>query len=352
MRRSWWIVGLLVVLMLVVAGCAAPAPAAEAPAEEAAVEEAATEEPAAEAGGEAGEASGELPMVDPLEVTGDIVTAGSSTVFPLSEAMAERFIDEGYSGQITVDSIGSGAGFQRFCESGETDVSNASRAIKDSEVEQCAAIERTPIEFRVGTDAIAVTVSPENDWLSEGVTMEELAFIFSADYTNWSDVNPDWPAEPIQRFTPGTDSGTFDFFIEEVMEPVYGDEAEAKFLGAQNLQLSEDDNVLVQGIAGSKNGIGFFGYAYYLENEDTLVVLSLDGVTADDETVDSGDYPLARPLFLYSDAGIISNKPQVGSFLNFYLTYVNEEVQRVGYFPASADALNEARAKLAEALAQ
>ncbi len=106
------------------------------------MEEAATEEPAAEAGGEAGEASGELPMVDPLEVTGDIVTAGSSTVFPLSEAMAERFIDEGYSGQITVDSIGSGAGFQRFCESGETDVSNASRAIKDSEVEQCAAIER------------------------------------------------------------------------------------------------------------------------------------------------------------------------------------------------------------------
>ncbi len=182
--------------------------------------------------------------------------------------------------------------------------------------------------------------------------MEELAFIFSADYTNWSDVNPDWPEEPIQRFTPGTDSGTFDFFIEEVMAPVYGDEAEAKFLGAQNLQLSEDDNVLVQGIAGSKNGIGFFGYAYYLENEDTLDVLSLDGVTADDETVDSGDYPLARPLFLYSDAGIISNKPQVGSFLNFYLTYVNEEVQRVGYFPASADALNEARAKLAEALAQ
>jgi phosphate transport system substrate-binding protein len=350
MRRSWWIIGLFVVLTLLVAGCASPAPA---PAADEVAEEAATEAPAEEAAAEAGEAvSGELPMVDPLEVTGDIVTAGSSTVFPLSEAMAERFIDEGYSGQITVDSIGSGAGYQRFCESGETDISNASRAIRDSEIESCQAIGREPIEFRVGTDAIAVTVNPENDWLAEGVTMEELAYIFSADYVNWSDVNPEWPEEAIQRFAPGTDSGTYDFFVEEVMEPVYEDEAEDKFLGAQSLQLSEDDNVLVQGIEGSRNGIGFFGYAYYLENQDELQVLALDGVTADDETVDSGEYPLARPLFLYSDAGIITSKPQVGAFLNFYLTYVNEEIERVGYFPASEDALNAARAELASVLAQ
>jgi phosphate binding protein len=266
--------------------------------------------------------------------------------------MAERFIDEGYSGQITVDSIGSGAGFARFCGEGESDISNASRGIKDSEVEQCAAIGREPIEFRVGTDAIAVTVNPENDWLSDGVTMEELAYVFSADYTNWSDVNPDWPDEAIQRFAPGTDSGTFDFFVEAVMEPVYGEEAQEKFLGAQNLQLSEDDNVLVQGIAGSKDGIGFFGYAYYVENEDALDVLALDSIVASDETVDSGDYPLARPLFMYSDAGIITSKPQVGAFLNFYLTYVNDEIQRVGYFPANEDVLNEARTKLASILAQ
>lgn len=297
------------------------------------------------------EGSGELPAVDPLEVSGDIVTAGSSTVFPLSEVMAERFINEGFSGQITVDSIGSGAGYSRFCGEGETDISNASRAIRDSEIADCEAIGRTPIEFRVGTDAIAVTVNPEDDWV-EDVTMEELAFLFSEDYTNWADVNPEWPDEPIQRFAPGTDSGTYDFFVEAVMEPVYGEEAEAKFLGAQNLQLSEDDNVLVQGIAGSENGIGFFGYAYYLENQDSLKVLSLAGVTASDETVETGDYPLARPLFLYSDAGIIQSKPQVGAFLNFYLTYVNEEIERVGYFPASEEALNAARAKLAEALAQ
>lgn len=346
MRRTIWTIGLLLVIAVVIVGCGSSNRAEPAPATEAAVEESVGSDEAVV------DEAGTLPEVNPLEVTGDIVTAGSSTVFPLSEAMAERFIDEGYSGQITVDSIGSGAGFERFCGAGESDISNASRSIKDSEVEECAAIDRTPIEFRVGTDAIAVTVNPDDDWLSDGVSMEELAYLFSGDYVNWSDVNPEWPEAPIQRFAPGTDSGTYDFFIEAVMEPVYGDEAEDKFLSAQNLQLSEDDNVLVQGIAGSENGIGFFGYAYFLENEDVLSVLALDGVVADDATVDTGEYPLARPLFLYSDAEIIRSKPQVGAFLNFYLTYVNEEVSRVGYFPAHEDVLDAARTELASILAQ
>jgi phosphate transport system substrate-binding protein len=188
-------------------------------------------------------ASGELPMVDPLNVTGDVISAGSSTVFPLAERMAERFQEEGYSGQITIDSIGSGAGFSRFCEAGETDVSNASRPIREEEIANCGAIDREPIEFRVGTDALAVSVSQENDFVDD-VTMEELAAIFSTAET-WADVRAEWPAEPIQRFIPGTDSGTFDYFVEEVF-----DEDEEPILGASNLQLSEDDNVLVQGIAG------------------------------------------------------------------------------------------------------
>jgi phosphate transport system substrate-binding protein len=274
-----------------------------------------------------------LPDVNPLEVTGDIVTAGSSTVFPLSERMAERFQDEGYSGNITIDSIGSGAGFERFCVAGETDISNASRAIKDSEVESCQSIGREPIEFRVGTDALAVVVSQENDFI-EDATFEELALIFSTAET-WSDVNPDWPAEPIQRFIPGTDSGTFDFFVEEVF-----DEDEEPILSASNTQLSEDDNVLVQGVLGSPYAIGFFGYAYYAENADVLKILSVEAVEPTAETVDSGDYPLARPLFIYSTADIMREKPQVASFINFYLSYVNEEVTDVGYFPASTYALD------------
>ncbi|MDF1512779.1 MAG: phosphate ABC transporter substrate-binding protein PstS family protein [Anaerolineae bacterium] len=276
-----------------------------------------------------------LPEVNPLEVSGDIVTAGSSTVFPLSEAMAERFQDEGYAGNITIDSIGSGAGFERFCVEGETDISNASRGIKDSEVESCRSIGREPIEFRVGTDALAVVVSRDNNFISNA-SFEELAAIFSTAET-WSDVNADWPAEPIQRFIPGTDSGTFDFFVEEVF-----DEDEEPILNASNRQLSEDDNILVQGVLGSPYAIGFFGYAYYVENQDTLNILSIEGVTPTAEAVDMGEYPLARPLFIYSTAGIMQEKPQVAAFINFYLTYVNEEIVDVGYFPANPDVLNAA----------
>lgn len=272
-----------------------------------------------------------LPEVNPLDVSGDIIIAGSSTVYPLTEALAERFTDEGYSGNITIDSIGSGAGFERFCVTGETDISNASRAIKESEVESCAAIGRTPIEFRVGTDALAVVVHPEAEWV-ESVTLEELAALFSTAQT-WADVNPAWPAEPVARFIPGTDSGTFDYFVEAVF-----DEAQEPILSAANTQLSEDDNVLVQGVEGSRYAIGFFGYAYYQENAEKLKILGIDGVEASAENVDNNSYPLARPLFLYSDATIMAEKPQVAGFINFYLSFVNEEVVRVGYFPAGEQA--------------
>jgi phosphate transport system substrate-binding protein len=316
----------------------------EAPAEEEAPAAEPTEAPVAEEA-EAMDGGIVLPEVNPLEVTGSIVTAGSSTVFPLSERMAERFLEEGFSDQITIDSIGSGAGIQRFCEAGETDIANASRAIKDSEIEQCEAIGRTPIEFRVGTDALAVVVSSDNDFATE-MTLEQLNLAFSTAET-WADVNPEWPAEPIQRFIPGTDSGTFDYFIEVIFE-----EDPEPILSAANLQLSEDDNVLVQGVQGSPYAIGFFGYAYYEENAETLNILTLEGVEANAENVENGSYPLARPLFLYSDANIMQAKPQVADFINFYLTFVNEEVIGVGYFPASEAALNGAKQAWLDAVAQ
>ncbi|HJS28192.1 MAG TPA: PstS family phosphate ABC transporter substrate-binding protein [Anaerolineales bacterium] len=277
-----------------------------------------------------------LPPVNPLEVTGDIVAAGSSTVFPLSERMAVRFEDEGYGGQITIDSIGSGAGLERFCVAGESDIANASRAINDGEIESCEGIGRTPIEFRVGTDGLAVVVSSENDFVTD-VTLEELALIFSDGAENWSDVRAEWPAEPILRFIPGTDSGTFDYFVEVVF-----DENNEPHLAASNTQLSEDDNVLVQGVLGSPYAVGYFGYAYYAENEGDLNLVAIDGVAPSETSVEDGSYALARPLFMYSDAAIMQEKPQVADFINFYLTYVNEEVVDVGYFPASDQALNSA----------
>ena len=291
----------------------------------------------------ADEPMSELPEVNPLEVTGDIISAGSSTVFPLSEAMAERFKDEGYADNITIDSIGSGAGFERFCVAGESDISNASRPIKDSERESCAAINRIPIEFRVGTDALAVIVSKDNDFV-DNLTLEELALAFSSAAT-WADVNPDWPAVPIQRFSPGTDSGTFDYFVEEVFE-----KDKVPILSADAIQLSEDDNVLVQGVTGSPYAIGYFGYAYYQENADTLKIVAINGVEASAENGDNASYPLARPLFIYSDVGIMAEKPQVAAFISFYLTYVNEEIERVGYFPADASVIEAAKQSLLNAM--
>jgi len=277
---------------------------------------------------------GQLPAVDPLEVIGDIAMAGSSTVFPLAERMAVRFENEGYAGEITIDSIGSGAGFERFCVAGESDIANASRAIRDTEIASCGEIGRAPIEFRVGTDALAIAVSAENDFV-DNLTFEQLAQIFSGTAATWADVNPSWPAETIGLYSPGSDSGTFDYFVEEIF-----DEDETMLLNALNIQLSEDDNFLVQGVIGSPYAIGYFGYAYYVENAETLKVLSVEGVTPTQENVDNGSYPLARPLFIYSDATIMQEKPQVAAFINFFLTYVNEEVVDVGYFPAPAEALD------------
>ena len=286
----------------------------------------------------------ELPAVNPADVPGDVVSAGSSTVFPLAEVIAGLYEGEG-GGRITIDSIGSGGGFERFCDTGETDVSNASRAIKDSEVESCAAIGREPIEFRVGTDAIAVAVSVENDFVTD-VTMEELTAIFSTAET-WADVRPEWPAEAILRYIPGTDSGTFDYFVEEVF-----DKDPEPILNASNTQLSEDDNVLVQGVVGSPYAVAFFGYAYYVENADVINVLSINSIEATLETVDSFEYPLARPLFIYSDATIMKEKPQVAAYINYFLTHVNEVIDEVGYFPANEEVLKAAKQSWLDAMAE
>ena len=289
-----------------------------------------------------------IAMYLPEAVTGDIITAGSSTVFPLSERMKQRFEEEGFTGNLTIDSIGSGAGYSRFCVDGDTDIANASRAIKDSEVTSCQAIGRDPIEFRVGTDALSVVVSKENTFITEA-TSAELALIFST-AEMWSDVRPEWPSEPILRFIPGTDSGTFDYFVEAIMAPANPGEdgkdsmenGEAVILAATNLQLSEDDNVLVQGVEGSPYAIAFFGFAYYQENADKLTNLSVDGIAPTAETAEDNSYPISRPLFIYSSSQIMLDKPQVAAFIYFYLTNVNSEIDDVGYFPANQETLDAA----------
>ena len=342
------VIALLMLLALLAVACGGQTETAveEAAATVETVATTAAEEPTAEpAAEEATGGEGEMPLADPLAVSGDIVTAGSSTVFPLSERMAERYSSEGFPGQVTIDSIGTGAGFERFCTAGETDIANASRAIKEDETAACEAIGRTPVEFRVGTDALAVVVNPANDFVTN-LTLEQLALAFSTAET-WADVDPSFPAEPIARYSPGTDSGTFDYFVEAVF-----DEDATLIQESAETQFSEDDNVLVQGVEGDTYAIGYFGYAYYLENADLLTIISIDGVEPTAETAEDGTYPLSRPLFIYSDAAIMQEKAQVADFINFYLTYVNEEITDVGYFPASDDALNAARANWLAAMGQ
>jgi len=286
-----------------------------------------------------------MSMYAPDAVTGDIVTAGSSTVFPLSERMSELFQQEGYTGNITVDSIGSGAGFERFCKTGETDIANASRKIKDSEVEACAALSpaRTPIAFRVGTDALTVVVSAENDFVTN-LTKEQLKMIYTGEVTTWDQVDPAFPAEAILVYGPGADSGTFDYFNEAIVAPFFlnaDGKADTKagkeaLLGLAGAQFSEDDNVLVQGVEGSKYAIGYFGFAYFSENSAALKAVAVEGVEPSEATVNDGTYPIARPLFIYSDANILKEKPQVAAFIYFYLSNVNDNILDVGYFPAPA----------------
>ncbi len=285
-----------------------------------------------------------LPDVVAAEAQGPIVTAGSSTVYPVTQAVAERWQQEGGS-NVTVDEIGTGAGFERFCVAAETDIANASRAIEDEERQQCTENGREPIEFRVGTDALAIVVNPENDFLTD-VTLEQLRQIYAKEVTTWNQLDPSYPNEQIQLFSPGTDSGTFDYFVEEVF-----DDDPAAIQAAQP-QFSENDNVLVQGVEGNPNAIAYFGYAYYQENEDRLKILNVEGVEPNEASTESGEYPLARPLFIYSSQSIIDEKPQVGAFINFYLQSLEDVIPEVGYFPASTDALNEARQNLLTALGE
>jgi phosphate transport system substrate-binding protein len=188
---------------------------------------------------------------------------------------------------------------------------------------------------------LTVVVSSENDFVSS-LTKESLGKIFTAQYTKWNEVDPSFPAETILVYGPGADSGTFDYFNEVIVAPLYlnadgkADTAAGKeaLLGAPGAQFSEDDNVLVQGVEGSPYAIGYFGFAYFNENQGKLKAVAVEGVEPSQATVDDGTYPISRPLFIYSDAKIMQEKPQVAAFIYFYLSNVDNEISDVGYFPA------------------
>ena len=231
-------------------------------------------------------------------------------------------------------------GFKKFAR-GEIDICDASRPILKDEMAAAAERGIDFLELPICFDAITVVVNPQNNWV-DAITIEDLKKIWEpaaeGKVKQWSDVRPEWPKENLVLYGPGTDSGTFDYFVESVMTPANGDDAdagEAAILESSGTQFSEDDNVLVQGVEGSPYAIGYFGYAYYQENQGSLKALSVNGIEPNAETAESGEYPISRPLFNYSSTEIMQEKPQVSAFIYFYITHVADEILDVGYFPVS-----------------
>lgn len=269
--------------------------------------------------------------------TGDnsISIDGSSTVYPATEAVAEEFRSEDSGVNVTIGVSGTGGGFKKFGR-GEVDIANASRPIKEEEIALAEENNISYVGLEVGNDGLAVVVHPENDWVT-CITVEELKKIWEpaaqGNIKRWNQINPAWPDEEILLFGPGVASGTFDYFTEAVV----GQSGSSR----GDFTASEDDNVLVQGISGSKYGLAFFGLAYYEENSDKLKLVGVDGgegcVTPTLETVNNSTYtPLSRPLLIYVNSSSLKNQ-KVIDFVNFYLDEAPSVLGEVGYFPLTSE---------------
>lgn len=271
-------------------------------------------------------------------LSGTVKSDGSSTVFPIMEAVGEEFQKDNPNVKVTVGLSGTGGGFKKFVV-GETDISNASRPIKPEELEQAKANGVEYIELTLAYDGLSVMVNPANDFVKD-ITTDELKKIWNAGSTvkTWKDVRGSWSDEEIKLFGPGTDSGTFDFFTEKINGKE--DVSRADFTA------SEDDNVLVQGIAGEENAMGYFGYAYYVENKDKLKLLSVNGVLPDPTSIRDGSYkPLSRPLFIYINKKALDRK-EVKEFAKFCLENGAELSEQVGYIPLPDEEYTDQMAKL------
>jgi len=266
-----------------------------------------------------------------IALSGTIKVDGSSTVYPITEAVAEEFRAVQPKVKVTVGISGTGGGFKKFSR-GETNLSNASRPIKEKEKAACAENNINYLELEVAYDGLAVLVNPANDWVDH-FTIEELKKIWEPSaqgtITKWNQIRPEWPNEEIHLFGPGVASGTYDYFTEAIV----GKSGSSR----GDFTASEDDHVLVQGIAGDKYALGFFGLAYYSENKDKLTLIGVHNgtefVKPSLETVKNGTYkPLSRPLFIYVNSTSVASA-EVVEFVNFYIDQAGELSKDVGYIP-------------------
>lgn len=277
---------------------------------------------------------------DLRRLRGVITVDGSSTVYPITEAIAEAFKKEASNVNVTVGVSGTGGGFKRFAAN-ETDISDASRSIKPSEATACTEAGVGFIELPVAYDGLTIVVNPQNTWV-DALTVDDLKRIFLTDdpATTWQDLRPSWPDTALKIYSPGTDSGTFDYFKEVV--------AGKKGTIRSDMSVSEDDNVLVRGVAGDSGAIGFFGAAYYFANRDqvrAVPIINRDGtpVQPNPTTIEDGSYnPFSRPLFIYVKSKS-SRKPHVRAFIEYYLDHAGEIANEVGYVGLPTDLYDRAR---------
>lgn len=285
------------------------------------------------------------------KLSGTIDIAGSSTVFPLATAMSEEFRKKHSGVKFNIQSTGSGGGFENFFCTGKTDFNNASRPIQPEEKKQCQNNNVEPVELQVATDALTVIVNPNNDWV-DCMTTDELKQIWSAKNPpkTWSDVNSDWPDEPLDLYGPTEASGTYDYFLEAII----GEEGPGL---RTDYQATEQDRTIIQGVQQSDTALGFLGFAYYSENKDSVKVLAIDDgngcVKPSLETAKSGKYtPLSRPLFTYPAKSALSKKP-VAEFAKFWMENSTSKkivADRVGYVPLDSSQQKKQMQKLQQAI--
>ena len=279
------------------------------------------------------------------DVTGEVAVDGSSTVYPMSATAAELWAEEGSQAQVAVAFSGTGGGFEKFCN-GETDISDASRPIKaDEEVPVCEEKGVEFTELHVATDALTIVTHP--DLGVDCLTTQQVTDLFGPKATakKWSDLDPSFPDTKIAGFIPGTDSGTYDYMAADVI----GDESEAL---REDFEVSEDDNILVQGVSGTEGGVGFFGYTYYEENADKLKAVAIDDgngcVEPSAETARAGEYtPLARPLFIYVNNAKYAENEATKGYVDFYVDHLTEIAEAAQFIALDDDALAETKEKLA-----
>jgi phosphate transport system substrate-binding protein len=280
------------------------------------------------------------------DLSGRIEADGSSTVGPYTTAAAERFQRENRNVQVTVGVSGTGGGFERFCR-GETDLSNASRPIKEDEATACKGKGVEYVEFQVANDALTLVVNKDNDWV-KCLTVEQLAKIWGPDskVKNWNQVDTSFPDQKLSLFGPGTDSGTFDYFTGEIN----GEEGASR----SDYNASEDDNTTVTGVSGEKGGLGYFGFSYFEENQDTLTAVEIDGgdgcVAPSVEAAQDGTYkPLSRPLFIYVKRDALE-RAEVAAFLSYILDNETEIAEASQFVPLTDEQVTKAKADLESAL--